>query len=567
MSAPVWSTALPDWERRIVAGESLIGFEPLYPAEAKAALDVFKSLRIVDAPGSPTMGEACEQWVFGLVAAIFGAYDGESGRRLIQEALLLISKKNSKSTIAAGVMLTALIRNWRQSAELSILAPTVEVANNSFYPARDMVLADPRLASLIQVQEHYRKLTHRKSKAMLSVIAADEETVGGKKAGMVLVDELWLFGKRPNAENMLREATGGLASRPEGFVLYLSTQSDEPPAGVFRQKLIYARNVRDGRVKDDRFLPVLYEFPKAMIDDESFLAPENFRITNPNLNVSVDGEFLERELSKAQEAGKESLCGFMSKHLNVEIGMSLRSDRWAGADFWLRQAKKLTLDDLIERCEVIDVGIDGGGLDDLLGIAAVGRDMVTREWLCWTHAFAHPSVLERRKSEAARLRDFERAGDLTIVDKIGEDIDGLADFVEKILDAGLLDKIGVDQAGIGAIVDELVARGVNLEREIVGISQGWKLYGAIQTAERKLAEGKLWHAGQELMAWCVGNARVEPRGNAFLITKQTSGRAKIDPLMAMFNAVQLISLDPPSRRGVELFFVGGPAQKEKRRAA
>uniref|UniRef100_UPI003CCFFFE5 hypothetical protein n=1 Tax=Escherichia coli TaxID=562 RepID=UPI003CCFFFE5 len=37
-----------------------------------------------------------------------------------------------------------------------------------------------------------------------------------------------------------------------------------------------------------------------------------------------------------------------------------------------------------------------------------------------------------------------------------------------------------------------------------------------------------------LMAWCVGNARVEPKGNAILITKQASGRGKIDPLMALF---------------------------------
>ncbi len=55
---PVWTTACPDWEQRIIDGRSLIPFDPLFPAEANAALDIFKSLRIVDAPGSPTMGEA-----------------------------------------------------------------------------------------------------------------------------------------------------------------------------------------------------------------------------------------------------------------------------------------------------------------------------------------------------------------------------------------------------------------------------------------------------------------------------------------------------------------------------
>lgn len=553
-----WTTACPDWERRIVAKESLIPQGALFPDQAAEALEVFGSLRMVDATGSPLMSETVRDWVNEFVAAIFGAYDPDEGRRMISEFMLLISKKNGKSTIAAGIMLTALILNWRPSGEFIILAPTKEIADNSFLPIRDMIKADEQLDALFHIQNNTRLVTHRETKATLKVVAADNDTVSGKKAIGIFIDELWVFGKRHGAEAMLREATGGLASRPEGFIIYATTQSDEPPAGVFRQKLLYARKVRDGEIQDRSFLPVLYEFPKAMLDAGAHRDFTNAYVTNPNLGLSVDEPFLERGYAQAQLDGEESFRGFLAKHLNVEIGLSLKSDRWAGAEFWEAQASPegLTFEQLIDRCEVVDVGIDGGGLDDLLGFAAAGRDKLTRQWLLWTHAWAHPSVLERRKSEAPRFRDFAGNGDLTLVETIGDDVQDVAELVARVEAAGLLDKVGVDPSGIGAILDALAEAGIP-EDKIIGISQGWKLNGAIKTTERKLAEGGLVHGGQPMMAWCCGNARVVPAGNAILITKQASGLAKIDPLMAAFNAISLLSLNPQAQSGLDNYLADG----------
>ena len=540
-----WSTACLDWAERLQAGQSIIP-PPLFPAEAARALEVFKALRIVDAPGSPTFGEACDQWVFDLVASIFGAYDPESGRRLITEWLVLIPKKNSKSTIAAGIMMTALVLNWRQSAEFSILAPTVEIANNSFAPARDMCSerVDDELYALMHAQSHVKTITHRESGANLKVLAADSNTVGGKKGVGTLIDELWLFGKVANAENMLREATGGLASRPEGFTIYLTTQSDDPPSGVFKQKLQYARDVRDGKVSDPRFVPVLYEFPKQMIDAKEHLLQKNWKMVNPNMGYSVDPEFMVREFTKAQNAGPESMRGFLAKHLNVECGMALRSDRWVGADYWERCASPgMSLDEVIAQSDVLEVGIDFGGADDWFALCVLGRHANTGDWLHWCKSWAHSDAFDRRKAESSRWRDFITEVDLVEVQMVGDEIAEAVKIVMQCEATGLLDKVAVDSYKVQSLEDALTEAGFDRER-LIGIPQGWKLVGAIYAVERKLAAGKFKHGDRPIMAYAIGNAKAVPRGNNIVIEKQTAGASKIDPVLALFHAASALSLAP-----------------------
>ena len=568
---PTWSTSLPNWQERIVKGESMVPCAPLFRTPCDVALRVFKELTLVDVLGCPKIGDVTRQWVYDFVSVIFGAYDPKQKKRLIKEFFLLISKKNTKSTMAAGIMLTALILNERQSCELVIVAPTKEVANNSFDPMRDMIRVDKELSAIFNVSPHTKTITHRATGATLKVTAAENDSLAGVKATYVLIDELWVFGKRQGAASMIQEATGGLASRPEGFVIYLSTMSDEPPAGVFKDKLDYARGVRDGEIDDPRFLPVLYEYPKEHIESGDYLKPDNWYITNPNLGASVDIEYLIDVITRAQEShDKNSLQTALAKHLNIEIGISLRANRWAGAEFWADAGRAFTLDELIEQSEVITMGGDGGGLDDLLGCAVIGRlpkpkyiytdhnniRHEVKQWWVWVKAWCHPIALDRRKQDEPRYRDFERDGDLVIVQNVGDDVAEFADIAKRIYDSGKLAKIGLDPAGADDIITSLTSAGIDRDC-MMAVPQGWRLGGYQKTCERKIASGDLTHANQPLMAWCVGNARVKLAGSGVMMTKSESGNGKIDPVIAMLNAVALMSQNPQAPRSaddVEVYF-------------
>ena len=582
MVEPTWSTACLDWKRRIRDRRSLIPFSPLFPASAEQKMAVFTSLRIVDLPGQPTFGEASDEWLLDFAAAVFGAFDPETGRQLITEYLLLIAKKNTKSTLAAGIMLTELACGFRAYDENLILAPTKEVAANSFTPAVGMIEADEELKVLLHHQDHLKLITHREMKSTLKVVAADSATVAGKKASRVLVDELWLFGEMANADSMLKEATGGQVSRPEGYTVYLTTQSDKPPTGVFKAKLDYFRDIRDGKITDRRKLPVLYEYPEEMVAAGDHLLPANFYVTNPNLGRSVTQEWLEEKATEADQGADGPKAVFYAKHLNVEIGVGLRHDAWIGAIYWAaaRAPADLwngSLEQFLELVEVATAGIDGGGLDDLLGLGLIGRLRANRtKWLMWNKAWAQDDVFERRKDIVSRLEDFEREGTLVRcrtapadappeVKQLAStaDLRELADILVQVRDAGLFppaNAIGCDPAAITALVDELVLRGFTNEAggQIVGISQGYRLSPAIWGAERKLKDGTLLHAGQRLMDFCIGNAKSRQAGNAVLIEKAVAGKAKIDPLMAGFNAITLMSRNPDAvGGGMEEFLAAG----------
>ena len=211
------------------------------------------------------------------------------------------------------------------------------------------------------------------------------------------------------------------------------------------------------------------------------------------------------------------------------------------------------MDAVLVRSEVVVVGIDGGGLDDLFGLCVLGRDRASRDWLGWHHAWCHRGVLERRKSIASKLRDFERDGDLTIVGDELADISAIVEVIGDVKARGLLASVAVDPAGLGELIEALAEIDVTQEAGLlIGAPQGYAMMNAIKTAERKLANGTLRHDGSALMDWCVGNIKIEPTATAIRATKQSAGDAKIDPAMALFDAVTVMSRNPEAR-GLSVF--------------
>lgn len=570
----MWDLSCVDWEERLRDGRSIIPDLPLIESEAEFGLSFFDQLRLPDVPGTPTLGApdfAAGEWFRNIVRTTFGSYDPASRTRYIRDILALAPKGSSKTSYSAGLMLSVMLMNKRPNAEALFVGPTQSISDRAYEQASGMIELSKDLKNRFDTKDHTKTIVDKVNGSEMKVKTFSLDILTGSILIFVLLDELHLLGRSAHTTKVLRQIRGGLGKTPEGVLLMTTTQSDDVPAGAFRDELVMARKIRDGKFKNKiirPMLPILYELPKEIAKEQALWEDsDNWPMVMPNLGRSVHLNDLIPDWETEKTKGKHAVNVWASQHLNIEIGVGILTDGWPGAEYWIEsEDETITLDTLIARCEVIVVGVDGGGLDDLFGLTVLGREPAeieieepveqdgkvtkvkrkTKRWLSWSHAWCHKGVLERRKSIAAELESFEADNEITIVDDKLEDVTEIVDVVEKINNAGLLACVAIDSEGpYGEFVDALDDIGVTEEGgQIVGIGQGWKLMNAIKTTERKLANGTLMHAKSRMMAWCVKNVKIEPTATAIRATKQNAGDLKIDPWCALQCAATVMIKNP-----------------------
>lgn len=551
-----WDTAVPDWAERIKAGKSLLPDLPLHDAYAEKALTIFKALRNPDLVGFPTYGDTCDQWVFDLVRVIFGSYDPDLKKRYLREFFVMIPKKNGKTAIAAAIIVTACILNISPEAEFILIAPSIKLANNAFKTAVGIIKRTSRITPLFsEPRESTRSIKNLNPEipSEISIKAADADIITGSKNATILVDETHVFGSKPAAKGVFIEVRGAL-SHPQNkhFMLQITTQSKKAPVGVYRSELQTARRVRDGKIKRP-MLALIYELPVEMVKNGGWKNPDTWALVNPHMGRSVDYNYLSDAVSTAEDEGAESLSLVASQHFNVEIGTAQGDDGWRAQAYWDAAVDDtLTLDALIERSEVLVVGVDGGGDDDLCGVVVLGKEIGTSQLLAWCHAYCQKEVLKLRKSIAPALEGFAKQGDLTICESAFQHVEAIVDLVSSLRETGKMPAeagLGLDVAGLPELLTDLELAGHD-QPFVTGVTQGWALQTAIKSIPLRLKAKIMRPAAQPIFAWSVGNSRVELKRSNQYITKELAGAAKIDVVIGLLNAAQLMSKNPkPSGQG------------------
>ncbi|MBW9113143.1 terminase large subunit [Rhizobium cauense] len=542
--------ACPDWWEKLQNGQTPMADVPINKTKAAKALAFFNRLRLPDVPGNPPLAEACGDWFRDILCAFLASEDPDTKRRLVWELLCLVPKKNSKTTYVAALGLTALFMEEAPNRQMLIVAPSQNISERCFSQAQLMIEIDLKLSDIFKVEEYKKSIIRHKTGTQLDVKTFDTSIVTGEIPVLTIIDEVHELGKAAKAAKVMQQIRGGGITKQRGQVLMISTQSDEAPAGIWRTELDKARAIRDGKGGSSPImLPVLYEFPREnQVNQEYWRNKENWGFILPNLGRSIDPDALVDDYENNGKVNAEAEQIWASQHLNIEIGVGLGGDGWSGAIHWENCVdEKLTgLDALLRRSEVCTIGVDWGGADDLAAIYVLGREKGSKRWLGWGRAWARPTVFEQRKKIAPNLKQFEADEDLVVSTSGEEQAASAAAICLKVFKSGLLPEqngIGLDSAGVALLVDALEDLGMT-QPLVTAVMQGWKLQTAISSVPLKLEDRRFVHGDQPIMAWSVGNAKQTLKGSNYVVTKEVSGAAKIDMLMALFNAAMLMFQNP-----------------------
>ena len=260
-----------------------------------------------------------ELWQKAIVAATFGFVDKDTGFRQYTEVLLIVARKNGKSTLAAAIGLYLMIADGEPGAEVYAAATKKDQARIIWREAKSMVRKSPVLSRRIKTL--VAEIVSEKTDAVFKPLSSDSDTLDGLNVHGGLLDEIHAW----KDKNLYDVIVDGVSSRDQQLIL-ITTTAGTVRENVYDEKYDDATKMIDGieGFEDERTLAIIYELDKR----EEWTDPACWKKANPSLGSIKQVEALANKVKKAQ-ADKKKLKNLLCKDFNIR---ETSTDAWLTFD-------------------------------------------------------------------------------------------------------------------------------------------------------------------------------------------------------------------------------------------
>ena len=462
-------------------------------------------------------------WQADINRTAFGWKIEGTNIRRYRTVFVFVPRKNGKTTWVAGNSNYVLFSDGEGGAECYCSATTADQARLVFDQAAGMIRNNKEMESVCKIRDSMKRVIYQNS--FFHAIPCNEGASHGYNSHWIVYDE---FHEQTNRGfyDVLHTSTGA-REQPLEWVI---TTAGWDRTSVCYEMYEYAKQVRDGKIDDPTFLPVIYEAEES----DDWTDPQVWAKCNPNLNVSVSENYIARECEKAKlQPAYEN--AFRRLHLNQ---WTSQETRWLPMEHW-------------RKCQVTENELDGiqiGGLD-LSAVADFTAWMRIEKRgdgiACRGHYFLpEDAANEYARSQNMPIAKWVQDGWLTLTPQRYIEHSYIHRRITQDCERFKIRAIGYDKWNMEQLRQTLESEG----HDMVEVAQGYSsLSGPSKELERQVLAHTLDHGNDPVLEWMADNAvsKVDENGNVRPV--KGKGKHKIDGIVALIIAIHVMQALEPRR--------------------
>jgi phage terminase large subunit-like protein len=460
-----------------------------------------------------------EPWQCWVYSTLFGWKRLEDDLRRFRTGLVLVPRKNAKSTMAAIVGNYMLACDGESGAEVYSAATKHDQSKIIFDAGREMAKRTPTFQEFFGVHVGKHALSVAATASSFVAVGADADTLDGLNVHCALIDEIHAH-KTRHVWDVFETATG---TRLQPLMLGVSTAGVNT-AGILSELLNYLEKILDGVIHDETFFGINY----TIDPDDDWRLPQTHRKANPNYGVSVQPDDLMRKVKKAEHS-PAAINNFLTKHLNV---WTKAETTWIPAEAWRACAVPgLTLEDCLgDPCWII---VDLNEVRDIAAVMALfQRD--GGKYAAFAKYFLPAKTVQT--SPNALYPGWVHKGLLIETPGDVADYQRIEDEIVKLVELCLPKEVDFDRALASRMMQNLQAR-LGEDTPVVIVPQNVQTIDPAMNQVEELVFGKkLQHDGDEILAWMMSNVVVIRNHKGEIYPRKAGGKDshnKIDGVMTL----------------------------------
>jgi len=486
---------------------------------AKTAIAFFRLLKHSKGEwaGRPLILEPWQQFV---VWSLFG-WKREDGTRRFRTSYLEVSRKNGKTTMAAGIGLYLMLADGEPGAEVYSIATKRDQARISHSEATRMAKSSPQLRKMVTIFKDNIHILDTASK--FEPLGADSDTMDGLNVHGAVVDEVHAH-KTRDTWDVIETATG---SRRQPLMFAITTAGYDRETLCFKQHE-YTQKVLDGVLQDDSWFGMIYGLDEGdAFEDEAIWVK-----ANPNLGVSKKWDDMQRKAARAREM-PSALNAFLRLELDV---WTQAETKWIPRQHWNQCVQAVDAEGL--RGRSCYAGLDLSSNTDVSALVLVfppqsdedAYQVVSRFWI------PEEAMVERAHRDRVPYPAWVRQGFIKATPGNVIDYDFILAEIDELAQAYDILELAFDRWGATKIQTDLMEKGG--EDWLVQFGQGYvSMSPPMKELERLILEHKLAHGNNPVLTWMADNlvVRQDPAGN--LKPDKEKSTERIDGMVALVMAL------------------------------